>query len=155
MDTGAHLRIEPPPRLHRLGQDRDAVGIVSDRAVAGAARIRWAAPSGNAAAKPRITPIGSLSRSQRETWATSGVPAPGRKPSVFTSQRRSTRAVPPTARSNTASAPLPRSSASRPVLPRIAFTWVGVISWFFGERPSIEGGTIAIGTPLRRQTSGT
>ena len=43
----------------------------------GPASTRWASrPAVDRSAKPRITPIGSLSRSQRETWTTSGVSAP-------------------------------------------------------------------------------
>ena len=121
-----------------------AFGIVGDADGLGPASTRWrhAPRAGSTRAKPRSTPIGSLSRSQRDTCTTSGVSRAAGAPSRTTSAARSTRPGVPSSRTNVATraAPVRRDEAgvrrgSR--APRSSSS-----GWFFAENGSMLGGMI-------------
>ena len=112
-------------------------GSSATAATDGPASNRWAVGCRQRSAKQRRTPTGSLSRSQRETWTTSGT-CSGIGASWSSSAARSTRPWVPSWRRNTAADPPP---AARPDRARIALTASGPISWFLAEKASIEGGT--------------
>ena len=75
VDPAADRRRQRVPGRLDLGEDLGALGVVGDRGDVRARRARGAAPRRpcTCSAKPASTPSGSLSRSQRETCATSGV----------------------------------------------------------------------------------
>src|SRR5205814_10227399 len=110
---------------------------------AGPTSIRYPGPAGAIrSAKPRSTPDMSLSRSQRDTWTTTGSAGPGRL-SPTTVAWRSTSPVVPSARPNRPgfAGGVPSST---PIVPRIALTVSGASSWFFAENGSRDGGTIQV-----------
>jgi len=92
--------------------------------------------------KPRITPTGSLSRSHRETWTTSGAVAGGG--GAGSAARRITIPIVPSVRTNPGTAVSLSQPDTSPAVVRIARTVFGASCWFFGEKASMDGGMITI-----------
>ena len=91
-----------------------------------------------------MTPAMSLSRSQRETWTTTGSPGPGRPSPVIAAGRVTTPVLPS---SRTKDVGPGATSPSTPIVARMLRTVSSSRSSFFGESGSIDGGMIATFSP--------